>query len=55
MIDAQILVIDDEPINLEVLLEYLADETSRQPHTAADGEAAWQLLQDSPTLSTDPA
>lgn len=46
MIDAQILVIDDEQINLEVLLEYLADETSRQPHTAADGEAAWQLLQE---------
>lgn len=46
MIDAQILVIDDEMINLEVLLEYLADQTSRQPHTANDGEAAWQMLQD---------
>lgn len=47
MIDAQILVIDDEPINLEVLLEYLAGETKRQPDTASDGESAWQLLQDS--------
>ncbi|PKO29574.1 MAG: response regulator receiver protein [Betaproteobacteria bacterium HGW-Betaproteobacteria-7] len=47
MIDAKILVIDDEPINIEILLEYLADETSSQPDTAGDGESAWQLLQDS--------
>ena len=47
MMDVQILVIDDEPINLEVLLEYLSGETAREPHTASDGETAWQLLQDS--------
>lgn len=46
MIDAKILVIDDEPINIEILLEYLADEASSQPDTAGDGESAWQLLQD---------
>lgn len=46
MIEAQILVIDDEQINIEVLLEYLAGETTRQPHTAKDGETAWKLLQD---------
>lgn len=46
MIDARILVIDDELINLEVLLEHLGDETSAPPQTASDGETAWRMLQD---------
>lgn len=46
MIDAQILVIDDEAINLEVLLEYLDGETSCVPDTARDGEEGWQRLQE---------
>lgn len=46
MIDARILVIDDEELNLEILLDYFADETTVAPHTAADGETAWRLLQD---------
>lgn len=45
MIDARILVVDDEAINLEILLEFLAGETALAPHTAASGEAAWALLQ----------
>lgn len=45
MIDARILVVDDEAINLEILLEFLAGETALPPHTAASGEAAWALLQ----------
>lgn len=46
MIDARILVIDDEELNLEILVDYFTDETTVAPHTAADGETAWQLLQD---------
>ncbi|KAB2920950.1 MAG: response regulator [Dechloromonas sp.] len=46
MIDARILVIDDELLNLEILLEYFAGETSTEPDAVADGESAWQRLQD---------
>ncbi len=46
MIDARILVIDDQVLNLEILLEYFAGETSVAPDTAGDGESAWQRLQD---------
>ena len=47
MIDARILVVDDELLNLEILLEYFAGETRVTPDTAADGETAWHCLQDS--------
>lgn len=46
MIDARILVVDDEALNLEILLEFLDGETSSVPDTADSGEAAWALLQD---------
>lgn len=46
MIDARILVIDDELLNLEILLDYFAGETVIAPDTAADGETAWRCLQD---------
>jgi CheY-like chemotaxis protein len=46
MIDARILVVDDEALNLEILCEFLDGETSPAPHTADSGEAAWALLQD---------
>ena len=45
MIEARILVIDDELLNLEILLDYFAGETACAPDTAADGESAWRLLQ----------
>lgn len=45
MIESRILVVDDEPLNLEILLEFLAGETALAPHTAENGEAAWALLQ----------
>lgn len=44
MIDGQILIVDDEALNLEILLGYLEDETTRPPVTADSGEAAWELL-----------
>jgi len=45
MIEARILLVDDEALNLEILLEYFADETALVPDTAGNGEAAWQMLQ----------
>lgn len=40
-----ILAVDDEALNLEILLEYFADEDSFALHTADGGESAWQMLQ----------
>jgi len=45
MIEARILVVDDEALNLEILLAYFEGETTHVPVTADSGEAAWQLLQ----------
>lgn len=45
MIEAQILLVDDEALNREILLEYFAGETVPVPDTADGGESAWQLLQ----------
>lgn len=44
MIEGKILVVDDEPLNLEILLEYFKGETSIAPQTTECGEHAWQLL-----------
>lgn len=41
----KILAVDDEALNLEILLEYFADEPSFSLHTADGGEAAWHMLQ----------
>lgn len=46
MTKSLILAVDDEALNLEIMLEYFEDEASLQLHTAAGGEAAWQMLQD---------
>lgn len=43
----RVLLVDDEQLNLEVLLDYFADEESFALQTADDGETAWQILQDS--------
>ena len=40
-----ILAVDDEALNLEILLEYFADESALSLGTADGGEAAWALLQ----------
>ncbi|WP_035057324.1 ATP-binding response regulator [Andreprevotia chitinilytica] len=40
---ARILIVDDEPFNLEILGEHLLDE-GYEVVTADDGEAAWNLL-----------
>lgn len=42
-----ILLVDDEPINLEILTEYLEDSDYRI-ETAADGRQAWDLLEADP-------
>jgi len=39
----RILVVDDEPYNLEIIAEYLADE-GHALRMAADGEEAWAIL-----------
>ena len=41
----RILAVDDEALNLEILLEYFADECALTLDTADGGEAAWALLQ----------
>lgn len=46
MMQAHVLAVDDEALNLEILLEYFDDETSLSLQTADGGEAAWRLLQD---------
>lgn len=40
----QILVVDDEPLNLEILAEYIEDE-SHIPICAESGEEAWEIIQ----------
>ena len=45
---ASLLVIDDEPINLEIIGEYLEDEPFELT-LANSGEQAWTLLDSSPT------
>lgn len=44
-----ILVVDDEPLNLEILSEHLEDEGYR-PVCAESGEAAWDLLQENKSV-----
>lgn len=41
----QLLAVDDELLNLEILMEYFADEPALALQMADGGEAAWQLLQ----------
>ncbi len=42
-----ILIVDDEPINVDILLEYLED-TRYELDTAEDGQQAWEMLQARP-------
>ncbi len=42
-----ILVVDDEPFNLEILVEHLEDE-GYDPLSAEDGLQAWQMLEQNP-------
>jgi len=42
-----VLVVDDEPVNIDILLEYLED-TGYRTESAADGLAAWQMLEADP-------
>lgn len=46
----RLLVVDDEPFNLEIIGEYLSDE-GVVFDTADNGEHAWQMLQGSATYS----
>ena len=47
--DKFILVVDDEPLNLEIIAEYLgAAEEGYQWETAENGEQAWQMLDEAP-------
>ena len=42
-----ILIVDDEPINVDILLEYLED-TGYSTETASDGQQAWGMLEAHP-------
>lgn len=42
-----LLVVDDEPFNLEIICEYL-EEVDCEIDTAVDGDEAWQKLQSNP-------
>lgn len=43
----RILIVDDEPFNIEILLEYLED-SGYELDTAEDGQAAWDRLEAAP-------
>ena len=47
MSTARLLVVDDEPLNQEIIAEYL-DDGPYDLETADDGSAAWSLLQERP-------
>lgn len=44
MTDTRVLLVDDEPLNLEILVDYFEGEAPFSVETAEDGESAWQLL-----------
>lgn len=46
MAPTRILTVDDEPLNLAIIEEYLSEETDYRLDSAGDGEAAWQALTD---------
>lgn len=45
----QLLIVDDEPFNLEIILAHLEDKNFGL-HTASDGEIAWEMLSQTPNL-----
>lgn len=45
MTETRVLLVDDEPLNLEILVDYFEGEAPFVVETAASGEAAWQRLQ----------
>jgi CheY-like chemotaxis protein len=47
--EPNVLIVDDEPFNVEILLEYLED-TGYSLHTAEDGQEAWEKLEADPGL-----
>ena len=47
MATTRILTVDDEPLNLAIIEEYLAEEADYRLDSASDGEQAWQALEDS--------
>jgi CheY-like chemotaxis protein len=49
MIDLRVLIVDDSPVDRELILEHLKDE-DYELDTATDGAAAWQKLEADPHL-----
>lgn len=45
----RVLIVDDEPVNVEILLEYL-DDAGYELDTAANGREAWEKLEAQPDL-----
>ncbi len=45
MTTIRILTVDDEPLNLAIIEEYLSEERNYRLDSAGDGEAAWQILE----------
>lgn len=46
MTDTRVLLVDDEPLNLEILVDYFEGEAPFSVETADNGEAAWKLLKE---------
>jgi CheY-like chemotaxis protein len=46
MTDTRVLLVDDEPLNLEILVDYFEGEAPFSVETADSGEAAWKLLKE---------
>ena len=45
MTQTRILAVDDEPLNLAIIEEYLCEEQNYTLDTAQDGECAWTALE----------
>jgi len=48
-IQPQILIVDDEPLNLEIILDHLENKNF-ECHTAHNGEVAWEKLSQAPNF-----
>lgn len=46
MTETRVLLVDDEPLNLEILVDYFDGEAPFSVETADNGEAAWKLLKE---------
>lgn len=46
----EILLVDDDPVEVAVLLRWLTQDEVYKVHVASDGAAAWRMIADNPLL-----